>query len=355
MLGSAGALPNLLCFNQNPMATNPLPSRISTDIDFNRDGKQISNLVIPHSRNESAWGSLLMPIAVIKNGAGPTVLITGGSHGDEYEGPIALSKLVRSLEPEKLQGRLIVLPALNYPALQAGTRLSPIDGGNMNRVFPGSRTGTMTPMIAHYVYTELLPLADVVVDLHSGGTSLDFIPSAIMHRLDDPHLMEKTLAALQAFGAPVGLILEELDMEGMLDAAVEQQGKLFLSTELGGGATVSPKALKVAELGIHNLLHHFGMLKEPVAVSLTPTRLMEVPDGFYYAMATETGIYEPFYHLGDAIEKDNPVGQIHFIDNPERAPIPLIARQSGTFFCRRVQGRVERGDCVAVIAKDLGV
>jgi N-alpha-acetyl-L-2,4-diaminobutyrate deacetylase len=335
------------------MSTSSLPSRISTDVDFNRDGKQISNLVIPYSRNESAWGSLLMPISVIKNGDGPTVLITSGSHGDEYEGPIALSKLVRSLAPENLQGRLIVLPALNYPALQSGTRLSPIDGGNMNRVFPGNRTGTITPMIAHYVYTELLPLADVVVDLHSGGTSLEFIPSAIMHRLDDPALMEKTLEALKAFGAPVGLILEELDMEGMLDAAVEQQGKLFLSTELGGGATVSPRALKVAELGIQNLLHHFGLLQAATAIPMTPSRLMEVPDGSYYVMATEAGIYEPFHNLGSDIEKDKPVGQIHFIDTPARPPLPLIAKQSGTFFCRRVQGRVERGDCVAVIARDL--
>jgi N-alpha-acetyl-L-2,4-diaminobutyrate deacetylase len=335
------------------MSTTSLPSRISTDVDFNRDGKQVSNLVIPYSRNESAWGSLLIPIAVIKNGEGPTVLMTGGSHGDEYEGPIALSKLVRSLDPADLQGRLIVLPALNYPALQSGTRLSPIDGGNMNRVFPGSRTGTITPMIAHYVYTELLPLADVVVDLHSGGTSLEFIPSAIMHRLENPDLMEQTLAALQAFGAPVSLILEELDMEGMLDAAVEQQGKLFLSTELGGGAAVSPKALKVAELGLQNLLHHLGMVKEAVAIPITPSRLMEVPDSSYYVMATEAGIYEPFHNLGSDIEKDSPVGQIHFIDTPERSPLPLIARQSGTFFCRRVQGRVERGDCVAVIARDL--
>jgi N-alpha-acetyl-L-2,4-diaminobutyrate deacetylase len=53
------------------MSTTSLPSRISTDVDFNRDGKQVSNLVIPYSRNESAWGSLLMPIAVIKNGEAP--------------------------------------------------------------------------------------------------------------------------------------------------------------------------------------------------------------------------------------------------------------------------------------------
>ncbi|PSN19442.1 N-alpha-acetyl diaminobutyric acid deacetylase DoeB [filamentous cyanobacterium CCP5] len=335
------------------MTSTSLPSRISTDIDFDRDGKQISNLVIPYSRNESAWGSLLMPIAVVKNGAGPTLLLTGGSHGDEYEGPIALAKLVRTLEPENLRGRIIVLPALNYPALRSGTRLSPIDGGNMNRVFPGSRTGTVTPMIAHYVYTELLPLADVVLDMHSGGSSLEFIPSAICHRLENPDLMAKTLAALTAFGAPVGLILEELDMEGMLDSAVENQGKLFLSTELGGGATLSPVALQVAERGLQNLLVHLGMLSGAQPVETPQTRLMEVPDGSYYVIASEAGIYEPFYQLGDEVRQGEPIGQIHFLENLERSPQLLIAQQSGTFFCRRVQGKAERGDCVAVIAREL--
>jgi predicted deacylase len=62
---------SLLCPNLSPMSTTSLPSRISTDVDFSRDGKQVSNLVIPYSRNESAWGSLLMPVAVIKNGDRP--------------------------------------------------------------------------------------------------------------------------------------------------------------------------------------------------------------------------------------------------------------------------------------------
>jgi N-alpha-acetyl-L-2,4-diaminobutyrate deacetylase len=334
------------------MTNTANPSRISTDIDFNRDGKQVSNLIIPYSRNESAWGSLLMPIAVIRQGEGPTLLLTGGSHGDEYEGPVALAKLVRSLDPQTLQGRLIILPTLNYPAFQAGTRLSPIDGGNMNRVFPGDRSGTITQMIAHYVYTELLPLADAVVDLHSGGSSLEFIPSAIMHYLEDATQMDQTLAALKAFNAPVGLILEELDMAGMLDAAVEQQGKIFLSTELGGGATVAPQALQVAEQGLHNLLLHFGLIQSATKPPVTTTRLMEVPDGSYYVMATSHGIYEPFYRLGDTVTAGCPIGQIHHFDDLLRQPDRLLARQSGTLFCRRVQGRVERGDCVAVIARD---
>lgn len=139
----------------------------------------------------------------------------------------------------------------------------------------------------------------------------------------------------------------------MLDVTVEQQGKVFLSTELGGAATISPLALKVAERGLQNLLHHFGMVSETINLPPTQpqTQLMEVPNSSYYIIATETGVYEPFYGLGDKVEKDKPVGQIHFIDNLARCPEPLVANQSGVLFCRRVQGRVERGDCVAVIAQ----
>ena len=74
-------------------------SRISTDIDFTQDGKHQSYLRVPVSTNSSAYGTVPIPITVVKRGQGPTVLITGGVHGDEYEGPIALLKLARRLTP----------------------------------------------------------------------------------------------------------------------------------------------------------------------------------------------------------------------------------------------------------------
>ncbi|MGJ3249159.1 MAG: N-alpha-acetyl diaminobutyric acid deacetylase DoeB [Elainellaceae cyanobacterium] len=328
-------------------------SRISTNIDFEQDGKQIGYLSIPHSRNESAWGSMHMPIAVIKNGSGPTILLTGGSHGDEYEGPIALAKLSRELDAEAIQGRIILLPALNFPAMMAGKRLSPIDGKNMNRVFPGDRTGTMTEVIAHYVYHVLLPMCDVVLDMHSGGYSLEFVPCIIMHYLDDAAMMEKTLAALNAFGAPIGLMLRELDTDGMFDSAVEETGTLFLTTELAGSARVSVKALAVAETGLRNLLCHLGILKSDQAIAPHPPRLMEVPDTACYVTAAADGIYEPFHDLGAEILDGQPTGQIHFLDDLRRSPRLLKSHRSGILICRRSPGHVERGDCVAVIASDL--
>src|SRR3546814_1837196 len=82
-----------------------------------------------------------MPITVIRNGDGPTALFTGGNHGDEYEGPIAILDLARSLEPAEIGGRVILLPMMNFPAVRSGRRTSPIDSGNLNRLFPGKPDG----------------------------------------------------------------------------------------------------------------------------------------------------------------------------------------------------------------------
>ncbi len=100
-----------------------------------------------------------------------------------------------------MRGRLILLPALNLPAVLAGTRVSPVDQINMNRAFPGDPRGTPTLMIADYVRRRLLPMCDAVIDLHSGGKTLNFVPFCGMHLLADPAQMAATQAALLAFAA----------------------------------------------------------------------------------------------------------------------------------------------------------
>ena len=57
----------------------------------------------------------MIPVTVIRRGEGPTVLFTGGNHGDEYEGPIALSKLAATLKAGDMNGRVIIVPFMNFP------------------------------------------------------------------------------------------------------------------------------------------------------------------------------------------------------------------------------------------------
>ncbi|MFW5943313.1 MAG: N-alpha-acetyl diaminobutyric acid deacetylase DoeB [Chloroflexota bacterium] len=332
-------------------------SPVSTDVDFEQDGKQLSYLRVPTSRNDSAWGSVLVPVAVVKNGSGPTVLLVGGNHGGEYEGPVSLTKLIRALQPEEVQGRVIVLPALNMPAVNAGQRLSPLDNKDMNRVFPGRWDGTVTEVVAHYVHDAILPFCDAVIDLHSGGYSLSLMPYISMHYLDDEAQRQKTWAAMMAFQAPVALVMKEISGPGLLDYAVESQGKVFLCAEIGGNGTLDPRMLEIVETGTRNVLKQLGVLEgQPLMredQGLPPPRLMEIPDPAYYHMALVDGIYESFYELGEWVEPDQPLGQIHFLQQIGREPRVVRAQRAGMLVGRRGPGFVRVGDTVAALACDL--
>ncbi|MDH3450800.1 MAG: succinylglutamate desuccinylase/aspartoacylase family protein, partial [Gammaproteobacteria bacterium] len=187
---------------------------ITTDIDYDRQGVQHGHLKLPYSRDDSAWGAIPIPITVVANGNGPTALLTGANHGDEYEGPTALSKLAGDLQPAQINGRVIIVPFMNYPAFLAGRRTSPIDAGNMNRVFPGKPDGSITEKIADYFQRVLLPLSEFVLDLHSGGKTLDFVPFAAAHVLTDAAQQERCVAAMHAFAAPYTMMMLELDAVG---------------------------------------------------------------------------------------------------------------------------------------------
>ncbi len=334
-----------------------LKSRVSVDIDFEADGKQHGHACVALSVDESAWGQIQMPITVIKNGEGPTVLFTGGNHGDEYEGPVAQFKLANKLEAKDIQGRVIIFPCMNMPAVMGGKRTSPIDGGNMNRVFPGHPKGTMTEQIAHFVSTELVSRAEVVVDMHSGGKTLDFIPSAVIHNIPNKQTMTKALAALKDFGAPVSMVLDE-DTTGMLDGEVESRNKVFISTELGGMGTVIAERVKIAENAIHNVLVHFGLITGEVITlesqGLPPTEFLDTPSE-NFVRSKHQGIYEPLVDLGGRVKKGQPIGQIWQYYNAGCAPEVYHAPTDGTIYARHVPGLISHGDAMALVAVDFEV
>src|SRR5258705_3983232 len=154
---------------------------VTTSVNFDKPGKHQGFLQVPYSHNLGGWANVLIPTTSISNRKGPTALVLAGNHGDEYQGQIAIMKLARELTPEMVTGRIILIPSLNFPAARAATRLSPVDGMNMNRAFPGNAEGSVTSQIAHFVTSGLFPMADVVIDIHSGGRSMEFVPCSHMH------------------------------------------------------------------------------------------------------------------------------------------------------------------------------
>src|SRR5260221_3398354 len=238
----------------------PRSSSAFVTVDFDKEGKQVGFIMIPHSPHDDAWGATRVPVAVIKNGEGPTVILEGGNHGDEYEGPIVISELIRELDPGEIQGRLILMPANNVHAVSAGQRTSSVDGLNLNRAFPGDPRGSITEQIAAFISDEVFPRGDAFLDLHSGGSSLAISPSAILEPTDDPALFGKSVAAARAFDAPLTVVIGNLGEPRTATAAACRAGLITVGTEMGGGGTVSPEALAICRRGVNNVLAHLGVL-----------------------------------------------------------------------------------------------
>ncbi|CAN7741767.1 MULTISPECIES: N(2)-acetyl-L-2,4-diaminobutanoate deacetylase DoeB [unclassified Ensifer] len=326
------------------------PSAISPTVDFSMDGVQHGFLRLPYSRDDSAWGSVMIPVTVVKNGEGPTTLLTGGNHGDEYEGPIALFDLARTLKAEDVAGRVIILPAMNYPAFVSGTRTSPIDKGNMNRSFPGRPDGTVTEKIADYFQRELLPLADIVLDFHSGGKTLDFLPFCAAHILPDKEQEARSFELVDAFCAPYSMKMLEIDAVGMYDTAAEEMGKIFITTELGGGGTATAKSAGIAKQGVANVLRRAGILKGGDKSAAGRTQWLDMPDGNCFSFAEDAGLIEPLVDMGDSVVAGQVVARIHPIGKTGALPSDVCTKMDGILCARHFPGLVKAGDCVAVVA-----
>jgi N-alpha-acetyl-L-2,4-diaminobutyrate deacetylase len=324
------------------------PSAIVPTVDFDRDGVHHGFLRLPYSRDDSAWGNLMIPIAVVKRGEGPTALLTGANHGDEYEGPIALVDIAATLAPAEVTGRVMILPFMNYPAFRAGRRTSPIDGGNMNRIFPGRPDGTVTEKIADYILRTLVPMADIVLDFHSGGRTLDFLPFAASHILPDKGQEAHCRAARDAFRAPYAMSMLEIDAVGMFDTAVEEAGKIFITTELGGAGTSSARTNAIAKRGVRNLLRHADILSGEAEGE--PSVMLDMPSSDCFVFSETEGLVEFMVDLGDKVRAGDVLARVHPANRTGIAPITYKAKLDGLFAARHVPGLIGIGDCLGVVA-----
>ena len=332
-------------------------TRLSTQIDFDRDGKQCDHLRLPHSVHRSAYGWLPVPLVCIKNGEGPTVLLTSGVHGDEYEGQVTLTRLIQAIEPADVTGRIIVLPMANYPAAKAGMRTSPVDELNLNRVFPGRSDGRLTEMLAHYIDSELTPRADYMLDLHSGGSSLMYLPTLVLRDSAMPDAVQAKIIELgRIFGAPYGFLFPAVEgMSGTNMRAAIQRGVVVLATEMGGGGTVTPECLRICEAGTRRVLRHIGVWHGQVEADEEPAaevRLLAADSWEYFTYASEDGLFEPVIELGAEVETGQLAGLIHTPETPWRAAAEVRFDATGLVVCKRIPGRVERGDCLFHLGAD---
>jgi predicted deacylase len=328
-------------------------SPIRSSVDFTRSGKQFGHLFIPYSHNLGGWANLMVPIASIRNGDGPTALVLAGNHGDEYPGQVAVMKLLRELKSEDVCGRLILIPTLTMPGAKAATRLSPLDGKNFNRSFPGNPAGSVSEVLAHYLSTVLFPLADIVIDIHTGGRSVDFVPCAHMHLVPAGPQRQAMLAGTEAWNSEFCFLYADIAGTGLLPVEAENQGKIVVTTEMGGSENVTAQVHHLTQSGLRNVLTHFRVLKGDVVTRAKPARWVQALAWEDYRFAPESGVYENVVPLGEPVEAGQTLGRIHFLERPEREPIDVRAHSDGILLATRAPSIVGQGDCVACVAHEV--
>ncbi|MBI3429383.1 MAG: succinylglutamate desuccinylase/aspartoacylase family protein [Actinobacteria bacterium] len=330
---------------------------VSPSFDLNAEGKEKGYLIIGDSTNESGWANFHVPIIKIKNGDGPTVLVLAGNHGDEYEGQFAAAELARELLPDQVHGRVIIIPCLSQTASKAGTRHWP-SGVNFNRSFPGDENGAVSDKLAHFISTELFPISDAVVDMHSGGRGMYFIPCSHMIWVSNKSQRSRMISSMISWNTSHHLIFPEqpgTNPASLLPGDAERQGTDLYTTELGGAGVATYETTKIAKDGLSNALRHAGVIPLPPQtrqeLGLSAPIFLDMRGSNSYVYAMDAGVYENLIPVGEHVKEGEPVGMIHNMDHPSVKAIEVLARQSGVVGVMRGFPRVTLGDLVAVIGK----
>ena len=329
---------------------------VSCTIDLSAPGKQVGRLQYPKINDTAGWGYSFVPIATIANGDGPTVLVSGGNHGNEYEGQIAALRLVDELQPEQVNGRIIVVPVISTEASQANTRVWP-SGANFNRSFPGRPDGPPNEQLADYFTRVLFPAADVVIDMHSGGNAMWFIPCSHMHVVDDPAQRKAMLEGMEAWNSDFHFLYIDVNGTGLLPVEAENQGKIVITTELGGGGRVPAHVNRLAWNGLNNVLRHVGVLEGEVqtraSLGLPPAVILDGRNPATIVESPEDGLWEAILEPGDPVAEGQPVGRLWFIDRPNRPAELLRAPIDGVVAVTKAIAPTEQGDCVFVLGEPI--
>jgi N-alpha-acetyl-L-2,4-diaminobutyrate deacetylase len=328
------------------------------EIDLDARGKRLYLVDIAYRQAEQS-GDLAWPLAVFSNGRGPTVLVVGGTHGDEFEGQAAAVRLINRLAPAAVTGAVIVAPQLNQPACAIGTRCSPLDGANINRLFGLQGGEGPSRAIADFVLRELVRRSDVVIDLHSGGEALEFVLSSNLQGTKGTPELARDLPALMAFNAPYAIVFDEVDPAlamphaGTLEAAARDLGKVAISSEIGGCGRVSPASMRIADEGLRNLLNHFGVVRDSAACApqCSTSALLRLYRPENYVKSPGDGLFIAKVWLGGHIEAGTTVAEIYGDAQAGFATTPVVSQVEGKVVAIARRGVVQAGDSLMFIAE----
>jgi N-alpha-acetyl-L-2,4-diaminobutyrate deacetylase len=198
-------------------------------------------------------------------------------------------------------------------------------------------------------------MADVVIDMHSGGRSAWFLPCSHMHVVDDPAQRKAMLEGMEAWNSDWHFLYIDVNGHGLLPVEAENQGKLVITTELGGGGRVPAPVHRLAWSGLRNVLRHVGVLEGEVqtraSLGLPPAVILDGRNPATIVVSPEDGLFEALLEPGDPVSAGQTVGRLWFVDRPDRPPVEIEAPLDGYVVVTKAIPPTEQGDCVFVLGQ----
>ncbi len=235
---------------------------------------------------------------------GPTLVITAGVHGAEYASIAAALEIGQTLTPKAVHGSVVVAPVVNMPAFRARSiYVCPLDGKNLNRVFPGDKNGSASEQLAYWLFHNLLKRADYYVDLHGGDLVEALIPFTIFNVSGNAKVDERSKELAQVFGIPY---VVRSETRGSTYSAAAHEGIPSMLAEAGGQGLWPREAVALLTNGVNRLMRHIGMLDGP-APEPVPTQVL---DKFIWLRSEHDGYYYLDVSVGDVVAKGQRLGKI---------------------------------------------
>jgi len=252
------------------------------------------------------------------NGAQPgkKFLLTAGIHAAEYTGILAAIRLGRLLEPQHVNGTIVVIPLLNRPGFyERCIYVNPEDGDNLNRVFPGKSDGTWSERFAHHVLNDVVVNADCAMDLHAGDMIEDLEPFVAFQRSGNAEVDSVAQQMANAYGVqwatggtPSG------ERVGLLYAAAVQRGVPAIIAESGRCGLVEEEAVKRHVDGVLNIWRTLGLLTDQAAKTFEPPHVLS---RFEWLRSEHEGIFLCDVRVSDRVTAGQRLGQmVDLLGNP---------------------------------------
>jgi len=304
---------------------------------FERGGKYALYLRLTGPASE-----VTMPVLLVRgHEGGSTLVATAGVHGDEYEGVRAIYDVYTRLDPSAMSGDFLAVPVSNPPAFWNASRTSPLDGGNLARVFPGSLEAGVTEAIAYWIANAIISRADLYIDLHSGGISWLY-PTMIGYDARDT----RSAAAARAFGTKI-LWAHPNMSPGRSVTFASERGIPWLYTEARGAGRIDAGDLVTFVRGVLNLFYYLNILKGVPEVTPIDCHLYGDGDLDDTLMAGQAGFLVTDCGLLQAVCAGEPLGRL--CDLLGETLEVYRAPMDGVIAVVRALPVVQRGDPVFIV------